>query len=80
MTYAPAPMTHNHHPDPNHRYGCHNSDKPRHRVEPYFVQDGWHPDGTRLLTLHTTEWLPIACGHSYRTDDPACEGCAWSRV
>jgi len=68
-------MTHNHHPDPNHRYACHN--KPDSRFTVIQVQDGWSPWGHRETTNCRTEWLDIGCGHSYKSTDPACSGCAW---
>jgi len=80
MTYNPPALNHNYHPDPAHRYGCIKNAKPRHLTEPYWIQDGWNPDGTRRMVLHRTDWLPIACGHTYRYDDPACEGCPWRTV
>lgn len=75
MTYNPPPMTHNHHPDPNHRYACHN--KPDSRFTVIQVQDRWSPLGQRETTNHRTEWLDIKCGHSYRKTDPACTSCVW---
>lgn len=76
MTYKPeSDLNHNHHQDPNHRYACHN--KPDSRFTVIQVQDGWGPQGNRETTNHRTEWLDIGCGHSYKSTDPACSGCAW---
>jgi len=40
------------------------------------VQHGWTDDGRRIMKPHTTDWLPIRCGHMTPTTDPDCTGCA----
>lgn len=76
MTYQPeSDLNHNHHLDPAHRYACHN--KPDTAVTTGKVQDGWTEDGRRNMKAHTSRWLDIGCGHSYRVTDPACTGCKW---
>lgn len=39
------------------------------------VQDGWTQDGRRIMRTHKTEWLPMACGHDARAEDPNCRHC-----
>ena len=75
---------------PGHVYGCH-TDSTGHgrrrggtntaymnksvdrrlrdnRMKPQYID--------QEIALVTTDWAPIACGHSLRISDPSCTGCA----
>lgn len=66
-----------------YRYGCHSAE-PRGSPTTITVQSGYCyvvlsdglPLRTPLYREHTTDWLPMPCGHSTRQHDPACAGCA----
>ena len=73
MTYTPEHALNHNRISPDHRYSCHN--KPFSNVIEYDIQSGWTLCGKRNMVKHVTEWLPIPCGHSYRSTDPACTGC-----
>lgn len=73
---------------PGYRYGCHSTrtgDAPRGRTTHEYVRAGVLDyddvdvlDGLvrlQIVAHHSTEWLPMACGHSDRGADGACEGC-----
>lgn len=64
-------------------YGCHSSrlgDIPRGRTVQYVAQDGWTEDGRRRMVHYATDWLPMTCGHSERSNDTACRGCTNRRT
>lgn len=66
-------------------YGCHTTepDNPRGHTTEITGQDGYFDGGDadfpQARTARTirivTEWLPVKCGHMYRSTDPACTGC-----
>lgn len=60
----------------SHRYSCKNKRTDYPSIE---VQDGWNGDGARKMVSHRTDWLPIKCGHSFRSTDPACRDCRLRR-
>lgn len=63
-----------------YRYGCHSrkiGDSQRGRtVDRHSVQDGWTSDGRRRMVELVSDWIEMACGHTTRATDPACEGCS----
>jgi len=75
MTYTPESDLNHNRISPDHRYSCHNGDRPK--TIAYQSQNGWTEDGRRAMVDHVTEWLDIPCGHSYSGSDPNCQGCKW---
>lgn len=71
-------------PSPGHVYGCWRS-TPRETLNtPLRVQAGTTPvhrmEGNDTLRvgvyrMHTPAWLPIPCGHDFRSTDGSCDGC-----
>lgn len=63
------------------RYGCHSETSgpgPRSAAQTLSVQDGWTPDGRRVMRTYRPTWLPIKCGHiaqAGKGSDPLCAGC-----
>ena len=41
------------------------------------VQDGWTPDGRRIMREHQPVWGNVECGHMTSEADPECTGCRW---
>lgn len=60
---------------PGYRYGCHGR-APRDTPSTLSVQDGWTPDGRRIMVeIPVTPIAGVTCGHLARESDPACDGC-----
>lgn len=59
---------------PEYRYGCHSK---RVGGGPRGCQTGYvaHPWSARGGEHVETTWIEMACGHSTRATDGACEGC-----
>lgn len=75
MTYKPQQDLNHQTISSTHRYSCHNGDRPK--TVHYEMQDGFTSDGKRNMVDVVTEWLPIACGHTWAETDPNCTDCKW---
>lgn len=59
------------------RYSCWTTTPtPKGGAKNYTGQHGWTDDGRRVTKPHTTDWLPVKCGHMTPETDPECTGCA----
>lgn len=60
-------------------YTCKNHEPYSGRVMTLMVQDGWTPQGQRIMKEHKPEWMDIECGHITSHIDDECQGCTWRR-